>query len=866
MSFTVFARARPIRVAFLFPEDTKFDVVCDSLSTWCMSNWGGRYSSVGLLQDDALSEDDWGELIRFDPDYVYSFGALGDELLRQLNEKVGPWHISEHPEAVPRPGTALAQGQESNETTANPSEWREESIQVPGIPTPPTEQNMEFLQKTRFQKSPLLLFEFGKDCPALFRRFLHRNLGTYYQWSDGRSDNVRRIAWMENLLPKISVERLRVDDFASLCSALGVIAGSLPGEVGNGPLGFTAPCELSSVHLPRSVSFGSFEHMYRLVIGSEPRDFTLYWRSCMNDGPGIFAVPFRHCLWIPSELIREESFVTVLHRWLYYLTNQGSSHFRAVEITSQSLSPDELSPLLAAFRDHRFRIEARLVRAEDLNERWHLERSAHEAAPRFIPPLGRASAERFVAVERKQTWELRAPDVIQAAVPVGTWAVDVQIQREPGIEFVRKESWWNLPRRSGDGVVRAMFSTPARITRSGLFSVQVEQTQTLHGTPNPPNLHLHVPQDAEVVPALIVDLGNPLYLDARREALRNKSVVSNIELSDAGRKLRGLIELFGGFWRAQHYWARTFWRETFYRMAGRAGHYDSAFHARVENLVGKELERLTPACPEADRGRAATRISQRILGLIGERLPGTAISSAQMEQERAWFEQLHGYETQSAGGQTQVQYLAGDAMVQMVGFGPVTSAEFKEGLRDLVALRVLRMGMDVRCPRCRLQEWIPTDLLRQSNECSGCGASLDLLPETAWTYRLNSLIHHSVNSRVLAVWQALAELASRPGCFFFTPSSEVHFKRPINGRAKRELDVLCVTDGSLLIGEVKTGDLHVADFNEFGELAQVLRPDRAAMFVSEEHVQPKVKEWFNEFRARLAAFGVRGELFVLPRY
>ncbi len=70
MSFSVLAIARPLRAAFLFVDTNGFDVACDGLLTWCLSNWGGRHSSITLLQEGHVSDDDFGELIRFDPDYV----------------------------------------------------------------------------------------------------------------------------------------------------------------------------------------------------------------------------------------------------------------------------------------------------------------------------------------------------------------------------------------------------------------------------------------------------------------------------------------------------------------------------------------------------------------------------------------------------------------------------------------------------------------------------------------------------------------------------------------------------------------------------------------------------------------------------
>src|ERR1035437_6718967 len=124
-----------------------------------------------------------------------------------------------------------------------------------------------------------------------------------------------------------------------------------------------------------------------------------------------------------------------------------------------------------------------------------------------------------------------------------------------------------------------------------------------------------------------------------------------------------------------------------------------------------------------------------------------------------------------------------------------------------------------RPPACRLQHWLNAENLRQSDSCPGCNSPMPLVPETLWSYRLNPLIHHCVNHNVLAVWHALQELSHRMGSFFYTPSSELHFAQPINGKPKRELDVLCVTDGELLLGEVKTGVLAEKYFEDFGAIA-----------------------------------------------
>jgi hypothetical protein len=181
-------------------------------------------------------------------------------------------------------------------------------------------------------------------------------------------------------------------------------------------------------------------------------------------------------------------------------------------------------------------------------------------------------------------------------------------------------------------------------------------------------------------------------------------------------------------------------------------------------------------------------------------------------------------------------------------------------------LGVFHMGMNVRCPRCRLQHWMTAQHLRQSDSCSGCYSSMPLASETPWSYRLNPLIHHCINHDVLAVWHALQELAHRMGSFFYQPSSELSFAQPIDGKTKKELDVLCVTDGELMIGEVKTGALSKKYFEELAAIAIAIRPEHAAIFVEPEFYDLQAKKWFENFRQQLKPLGVQGELFCLPNY
>lgn len=857
MPFTVFAKPRPIRIAFFLQETEEFDSALDGLASWSSKFWGGRQSAVALLDNrGTLSTDTWQELIRFDPDHIYSFASLSDALLAKLDDELLPWCIRESRSVKSKAKDKPKQG--ASEALLNPEIWIEEHIEAPAVAVPPTEKNLHALGK-----HPLLLFHFDKSCPLMLRRFVHRNFGTYDQWFDLRSGEPRSLGWLEDLLAKTPVNRFRVDDLPSLCSALQQISGTPFGRDYKPALAFTAPCELTSAHLPRSFPHGTFGHTYRVVVGSTLRDFVLYWRSCLNEGDGVWHSPFRHCLWIPRELISEAAFVAALKNWLYHFTGQGSSGSHDVEVTSVSASQADMSPLFDTSRSGLHCFPTRFVAAGEIEARWQRER-VERGDGRLMTGLSGGSAERLVAVESNQTRELQPPAVIQPEAPAGTWAVDVQVEREKG-EDGSRDSWWSLPRRSGRDVAGWIFRCPARVSRSGLFAVRVERSSTWPGTQSPARIQVQLPAEREVLHSLLIQRGSWFdYDDARHERIQIKRAVAEIQISDAGRKLRGLIDLFGGFWRARDYAERTFWQETFYRMAGRGARYDTNFQTETAQTIAKEVKKFAGALPEPDRNKLAERITNRLLARVGQRLLGVPLTAVEMENDRARLEKDMQSNPQAAA--KLLQYSAGDTLVHMSGVTPVTREQFEEGLQDLVELSVMRMGMSVTCPRCRMKPWIEVERLKQAGMCPGCGSAMPLVTETPWSYTLNPLVHHCVNHRMFAVWQALSYLSPRFGSFFYTPSSELHFTQPINDDSKREVDVLCVTDGELLLGEVKTGGLHEKDFLDFAAISAAIRPDRAAIFIELDQFGANTKKWFGQFRHQLEPLGINGQLFCLPNY
>jgi hypothetical protein len=87
-----------------------------------------------------------------------------------------------------------------------------------------------------------------------------------------------------------------------------------------------------------------------------------------------------------------------------------------------------------------------------------------------------------------------------------------------------------------------------------------------------------------------------------------------------------------------------------------------------------------------------------------------------------------------------------------------------------------------------------------------------------------------------------------------------------NDKAWREIDLACVVDGELILGEVKEGGFPKKDFEKLGDVAEVIQPDRAAMFISLEQWNANVEAWKDEMKRRLEPRGIVGELYALPSF
>lgn len=115
--------------------------------------------------------------------------------------------------------------------------------------------------------------------------------------------------------------------------------------------------------------------------------------------------------------------------------------------------------------------------------------------------------------------------------------------------------------------------------------------------------------------------------------------------------------------------------------------------------------------------------------------------------------------------------------------------------------------------------------------------------------------------------QALAALASNSlESFFYSPSLDLFQARSTDHW--HEIDIAAVAEGELVVGEVKGGERGItqADFAELAEIAKVIRPQRAIIFLPHENVSKDVVKWLGETERELLPHGIKAQIYALPSF
>lgn len=170
----------------------------------------------------------------------------------------------------------------------------------------------------------------------------------------------------------------------------------------------------------------------------------------------------------------------------------------------------------------------------------------------------------------------------------------------------------------------------------------------------------------------------------------------------------------------------------------------------------------------------------------------------------------------------------------------------KRTLEDLTTYQVFFKGFKLKCPDCSSEFWYHINETNDSILCKGCQNLFALPIEPSFAYRLNDLVKNNIYQTTthrdgnLTVIRTLSHISTNSlKSFDFSPQINI-YDNPHSNKPCSELDIVCVSDGKLIIGEAKhDSSSFKAEKNKslisLVEIAKILRPDKIILSCYEDH-------------------------------
>jgi hypothetical protein len=135
-------------------------------------------------------------------------------------------------------------------------------------------------------------------------------------------------------------------------------------------------------------------------------------------------------------------------------------------------------------------------------------------------------------------------------------------------------------------------------------------------------------------------------------------------------------------------------------------------------------------------------------------------------------------------------------------------------IKKLLELGILFRGYNLKCKDCNTLNWISIDKLSEKIHCDGCLSKMNLPVNIELSYKLNSLVVHSLNQGALTHIITLLKMKSRSNIYI----PGVILEGPFN----RELDLIIVNNEGFIISECKNNakDLKNAEYDSIKHIAE----------------------------------------------
>lgn len=798
-SCSVVYNSRPLRIAFFVDPHSTSDELLDSIVEFSLEKWGGRYFPIIPCDGSSITHSFWTLLEFSDPDIIYSFVKLDNELIEKIDRSIAPFGLYVK---VPNENQSPLQHDSYLENPL-PNEFLIKEI--PKI----------FLSPFYSVKSQLSVFKM--DSNSKYFGFILRNFGYLkylLQFYMKHGDSKLRIE-LKDIYKEI--DAYEIDGDTDLSGIL---------EVLKSKRNLIYPMFLSEI--PGSPS--PVGHKYRdrgFLIGIDDSILTyLYLWNRIHILDHHLKRSLSQLL-ITNDILQNDKLLESIKDLIKNNIYQDSYGQYELRLVSASKSRSELSDIADFLKkDTYWRIDIGCSK-EDFGFP-KIENTKH--TPISYKQSG--NIENFNDTSTLIPNKGPIPIKNSSTFHSYNWMMDVDLSYRPERFFYTNvEYWWKLPRRSG---ITYLFNrTPSRVTKQGSLSFLANS--------NEKSFKITIPNERSVFFQLI----SPYYNYVYKSDVRKKKVIefNEIKLSDKGLYLDGVLGLFPSLWHAHNCFSENFWRNIFRYLSNIK---DKKERNQLEQLKGKVKKALTIAIQNYHKDTDSTieYLTSSLHTLMREEKYERVIDFDYFfdlaKNEREAFLSTTKRKDEFAFTDEELEH------------------ELKNAIQDLLDSNILFQGIRPKCRYCGFRNWFDLNEIKTELICKGCHTKFKFPAEIKWFYKSNELISRTILYQgVMATLMCLGHLLEESReSFIFIPSSCL-FKEYDDQDSLAEIDIICISDGNFIIGEVKNSAklFSQADFNKIEKIALKIRPDKVVIYALEGPYENALKLTEN-LKAKISPYAI----------
>jgi len=796
---SVTSTARPKRIAILIDTSKLPLTELDLLTQECARYWGGGFWPIIPTDGRSISEDWWSVLEAVDADVICSACVLEDSLCQRIHRRLAPASLTNlDVHRAGRPDASIV--------------WR-----LHDIAALDAYQIVQYHARMCAYPPPTrFLYLTDSLQSSLDRTFVLRNFGL-----------VRPTITSDTAFKLVEHDRIAVHETTKLGLLYRFIG--FTGQV-------VVPRDLSRLYAPRPFDLEYYPpaQAFQLIVGDTADEAVFAWnRPLASDGHAG-----RDFLWLDSASARDSGTVNGIAEWIKRVFWSGQQQ-RGARILSYSEDLELLRSVGETIRSIAW-LPYEVERLNSGQFPFRPRPAVRRLVYQTLLEDGPRRTERVPVSEQEALLGVPRPPFVQSTSRTDGWMLDLDVEyRLDPARYTNQSDSWRLPRRAQLGQLFSSARRQARIVLGGLPSVSVAAAET--------SILLLEPSKVALLSSLLG--GDPDCVLGTRDAHQARRF-KDVAISEQGRSFRGLIDLIGSVHQAGRLFEDVFWRTVFLEAAGKPSD-DIEQRAGIVMGVLTRAREIGPSTPPAGNTTNIAEIND------ASHLSGIARKIVQALHRipsplQTW---THKNLRDRFGQLKRGELIHTDSGQRRLRFDDYAEHE----LRSLLGLGVLLQGVVLDCPTCGTKQWRGVDDIRAVLRCEGCTAEFPLPPKPEWMFRQNALVQSAVaRDGILPLLHAIYKLTkhAREMALVVAPQE---LRESFDGRPITDLDLVLVTDGVFIIGEVKSDPAAFSDdvVGRLADVTETIRPDRLVLAAAGSAWPDDVGRRIDELQSQFAARDVQ---------